>query len=179
MSISSNKKDPFVLIDGSKTGAPGSWHYQGLSDVITLPYQERWETAEAFRKAIIECILEAQGALARGQQLAGFLSYEAGYAFEPRLASRYVSAPSSHAAVPLLWFGVYAERTFLTSDAVHEMLEAKCAGEENYQLTPPAPVQPFEAYEQQFNLCKEYILAGDIYQLNLTFPLAFKFSGSP
>ncbi len=109
--------------------------------------------------AALDALDAAQGA---GAWLAGFASYELGFALEPRLAALMPKARR----LPLLQFGVYD------------------APEEARDLTPgPATLQRFQPgwrkarYAQAFQTVHDYICAGDIYQANLTFPLSLHATG--
>ena len=42
-----------------------------------------------------------------------------------------------------------------------------------------APLWSFEDYRRRFDICRDYILAGDVYQINLTFPFVGRASGDP
>ena len=99
-----------------------------------------------------------------GKWVAGYLSYEAGFAFEPRLAGRALQAPG-----PLLHFGVYdAPQPFPT------------LATGPVQLAPVRPMVTRGAYDVAFARVKEYIAAGDCYQVNLTFPLETRLlTGTP
>ena len=103
-------------------------------------------------------------ARAAGHWLAGFFSYELGYALEPRIAPLL---PQCRPA-PLLQFGVY--------------------GAPQPQTPPPTgrayagPLRPEwdeAAYSLRFGTVKEAIAAGDIYQANLSFRTGFAFAGDP
>lgn len=111
--------------------------------------------------------------LSRGLHAAGFMSYELGYAFEPRLQER----AQAEAAVPLLWFGLFKAPQSLTSRQAGEWL-AKRGGD--YRLKqPPRPTITRETYRARFETTKRMIEAGDIYQLNLTFKADFEIDGDP
>lgn len=91
-----------------------------------------------------------------GKWLAGLLSYELGYAFSAKLAPLMPEARD----VPLMLFGVY--------DAPEAPLPE----------VPPAALVPQFApavtqadYLRAFARVQDYIAAGDVYQINLTFPL--------
>lgn len=119
--------------------------------------------------------------------LAGHLNYEAGYAMHG-LTGRHPS-PSSLASIDRynwsLVFDHQHQRTWLClSDRLSESLKVRLmtwyrGWREQPPLTPREPtIAPVnwrsgmsrEAYEQRFATLKEYILAGDIYQANLTRP---------
>lgn len=94
-------------------------------------------------------------ALAAGQWVAGYASYELGYASEPRLAALMPSAR----AVPLLSFGVF------------DGAEAAGPLAEGGALQDLRPRWDRATYAQAFQRVHDYIGAGDIYQANLTFPI--------
>jgi anthranilate/para-aminobenzoate synthase component I len=139
---------PFVLFDDASPGHERLLEFADQSDVITA--LEPAELASAFARI--------EAALARGRHVAGWMSYELGYALEPRLAPLQWPKHS----VPLLWFGVF--------DAPHS--------KNRTELTPPrrAYAGPLRhdwdepAYGSRFRCVHDYIEAGDIYQANLSFP---------
>lgn len=94
-------------------------------------------------------------ARASGKWLAGYASYELGFALEPRLAHRMPEVRR----LPLLCFGVY--------DAPQDM-PLRQAGA---TLEDILPVWDEAEYAQAFNQVHDYIGAGDFYQANLTFPM--------
>ncbi|SES36333.1 aminodeoxychorismate synthase, subunit I [Tranquillimonas rosea] len=98
----------------------------------------------------------------RGLWSAGYLSYEAGYCFEPRLAPLL---PADR-AVPLLLFGLFEGP---------EMPPAPDAGATGTLDLGPPPDE--EGYRTAFDRVRDYIGTGDVYQVNLTFPLKGHLSG--
>ena len=91
-----------------------------------------------------------------GFWVAGYVSYEAGFALEPRLTPRMPTARR----VPLICFGVFDAPV----DA--DPLAAGPCG-----LGPFVPRWDDARYGQAFSQLHDLIGAGDIYQANLTFPL--------
>ena len=106
-----------------------------------------------------------------GLHAAGFIGYEAGYALEPRL-----HPARRQADTPLLWFGLFAEARQIAPDALDEALAA---------LGPPPPltdVRPGHGLAEHVRKVEQVlalIRAGDVYQANLTFPIGFRYEGSP
>ncbi|AHD08711.1 aminodeoxychorismate synthase component I [Phaeobacter gallaeciensis] len=96
-----------------------------------------------------------------GHWLAGYASYELGYALEPKLASRM---PRDR-RLPLICFGVYDEPSSETDRASPD-LSAGDAGLEGI-----TPRWTYERYAQAFAEVHRNIGKGDIYQANLTFPI--------
>ncbi|PSL21954.1 aminodeoxychorismate synthase subunit I [Shimia abyssi] len=103
-------------------------------------------------------------ARATGKWLAGYASYELGYALEARLAGRMPKGRR----VPLLCFGVY--------DAP-KAAGALAGGEAG--LSEFAPRWDAARYAEAFARVRALIGAGDIYQANLTFPIAAWAWGTP
>ena len=113
----------------------------------------------------------ARGAAA-GLHAAGFLSYELGYAFEPRLAPLMPPLRDT----PLLWFGLY-EEPLLLSAAILDRAFA--------ELGPPPPITELtpghdrDEHTAKVRRILDLIGAGDVYQANLTFPMRFRYAGDP
>lgn len=105
---------------------------------------------------------QMDAARAAGKWLAGYATYELGYALEPKLAHRMPE--DRH--LPLLRFGVYQGPGLkaLTHGSAH--------------LTDPRPRWDEARYQKAFDQVNAYIGAGDIYQANLTFPMDAEYSGS-
>ena len=111
-----------------------------------------------------DALLALDRALAEGHWLAGYASYELGYALEPRL-NRLLP---DRRALPLLRFGVYE-------------------GPQDAAPLPPAasgisalrPRWTAQEYARAFDRLHAYIGAGDVYQANLTFPLDCEVFGDP
>ena len=100
-------------------------------------------------------------ARARGGWLAGYASYELGYALEPRLAARLPSGRR----LPLLCFGVF------DGPSSHPLPGAGGG------FTRFAPRWDEAQYSRAFRAVHEAIGAGDIYQANLTFPIDLGVAG--
>lgn len=113
---------------------------------------------------VAPALAAADAARAAGRWVAGYLSYEAGYALEPRL---HALMPQTD--TPLLALGVY--------DAPQAAPPARPAPA---TLAPLTPGISRAAYDRAFDRVKTYIAAGDCYQINLTFPLHSRLtSGTP
>lgn len=106
-------------------------------------------------------------ALDRGCHLAGFFSYELGYALEPRLVPRM----PPYRRLPLLWFEVHAEGPRLGDDGWLAARRAY-AGPVRWEWDEAA-------YRPRFDRVIEWIRAGDIYQANLSLRGRFRFTGDP
>jgi para-aminobenzoate synthetase/4-amino-4-deoxychorismate lyase len=106
----------------------------------------------------------------RGRHAAGFIAYEAGHALEPKLAPLAGAADAE--GPPLLWFGLFDG----WEDVDPEALLPDPAGA---WAARPRPLVGREAHEAAVGRALEHILAGDIYQANLTFPAGVATAGHP
>ncbi|WP_404479767.1 aminodeoxychorismate synthase component I [Novosphingobium sp. BL-52-GroH] len=167
--------EPFVLLDDARI--------QGAADARL--YRAPRETVVAMRADEVAGALERIEALsAAGLHLAGYIAYEAGLALEPRLAG--LLPPRTGASGPLLWFGAFEGYETLPAARVADWL-AEAAGQGpglGFEQGAPAigPLEPqvdFGEYRRAFDTLHAAIEAGDIYQANLTFPLAGPWRGDP
>ena len=100
-----------------------------------------------------------------GLWLAGHASYEMGYVLEPRLRPLL---PAKRAG-PLLCFGAFAAPG-------GPDWQAQAGAQASVSLQPDWEVAD---YARRFEKIIAYIRAGDVYQINLTFPMRGQFSGDP
>lgn len=111
-------------------------------------------------------------AAARGLHAAGFLAYEAGYAFEPRLLGL---AENRTDDLPLLWFGLFeAVETIARADLAARLPDPAAA-----HAASPKPAVSRATYEAGVREIAELIAAGEVYQANLSFRAAVSFAGHP
>ena len=103
--------------------------------------------------------------------LAGWLSYEVGYGFEPTLFS---VDPATVFSSPLAWFGVYREPEHYSEKSVEELFSehpSAAPGMASFNLSS-------EEYQAKIRVIKEQIAAGNVYQVNFTGRNRFNFSGT-
>jgi para-aminobenzoate synthetase/4-amino-4-deoxychorismate lyase len=106
----------------------------------------------------------------RGREAAGFIAYEAGHALERKLAPLCRSADPE--GPPWLWFGLFEEFEALD-------LEAALPDPAGGWTGRPRPRIGREAYEAKVAEVREQILAGNVYQANLTFQAVVATAGHP
>lgn len=161
------KAEPFVLLDDARPGgASVARLYQAPREVVVARRVEEVEPALARIEAL----------RAEGLSLAGTFAYEAGLALEPRLAP--LAAARSGAAGPLVWFGAFDGYTEIAPGDVPGWLSAEAKGPFG-AIEPMQPQLSPGGYARAFAALQEAISAGDIYQANLTFPLAGSWRGDP
>ena len=157
---------PFILLDDARI--------EGAADALL--YEAPREIFVAMRAGEVEGVLEAaEKARAEGGELAGYIAYEAGLALEPRLAP--LADERSGAAGPLVWLGLFDTPTRIAADEVPGWLGER--GEGSASLGPLDPQLSPGEYDEAFAALREAIHAGDIYQANLTYPLAGSYRGDP
>lgn len=146
-------KTPFVLIDDG----PGFLRFSTPGDVVVA--HQPGEIPAAFRAI--------EAAMAAGRYVAGWISYELGYALEPRLA------PLQHQnrRHPLLWFGVFGAPEPIARSDLQPPGRAY-AGHLRHEWSRAD-------YDERFQRIHDCIEAGDIYQANLSFRSRFAFAGDP
>lgn len=110
---------------------------------------------------------------AAGRHVAGYFSYELGYALEPKLAPRM----PARRAVPLLWFGVFEQVADISGAGADAWFAAHAAG--RAYAGPLVHGWNGDEYGARFARTHAYIEAGDIYQANLSFRSRFAFAGDP
>ena len=156
LSLSAN---PFVLLDDARDGGAMARLYVDPVRIVTAAtLAEVWPALEAIRAAQRD-----------GLHAAGFLTYEAGAAYEDRLAE---PTPSSE---PLLWFGLFADYSEIAPDAVAAILPDP-AGAWNGD---PEPNIDRATYDVRFAAVQAKIMAGDLYQANLTYGARLRVVGDP
>ncbi|KQM64407.1 aminobenzoate synthetase [Sphingomonas sp. Leaf17] len=146
---------PFVLLD-SADGTPARL-YRTPGRVI-----EAWTT-----DAVAPALDAIRAATRAGLHAAGFLSYDAGAAFEPVLGA----ARSDD--VPLLWFGLFTDWTAI--DDVPAWLPDPAGA----WIGAPEPAIDRATYGDRLAAVQALIAAGDLYQANLTYAARVPFSGDP
>ena len=117
--------------------------------------------------AVGAALEQVREGLARGLNAAGFMSYEAGGAFEPR-------APASRRdAAPLLWFGLF--------DGWREIddVAALLPDPRGAWIGAAEPEIAFDDYLGRAQAVADWIAGGDIYQANLTFRATVPTMGNP
>ena len=144
---------PFVIFEDGRDGGQALLFEQPEEIIVARSCAE---VSTAFDRM--------EAAQRRGCYLAGYASYELGYCLEPKFSSQH--RPLSH--TPLLNFGAFRK------PQTWDFKKTQSASAEQITLTP-AWTQA--EYAHRFQQCHDYIFAGDVYQINLTFPLYGHYDG--
>jgi para-aminobenzoate synthetase / 4-amino-4-deoxychorismate lyase len=151
-----------VLLQTARFDAENQRSLLFINPLRTISASQLDELPELFHQ------IEAAGA--EGHHVAGFLGYECGYHFEPIGAP-----PLEPQELPLVWFGVY--RDPVVFDHVRGCIEKG----RSLPLTQSSNEPPLEhladqvslqrsaaEYAEKIRRIKDYIRAGDTYQVNFT-----------
>lgn len=106
-----------------------------------------------------------------GKWLAGYLSYEAGFVFEPKLLPLIEDGRET----PLIAMGVFsapAADDHLLAQAPSNIPNAPL-------LSDPRAAWNLETYRNRFDGLHHHLRKGDCYQANLTMPIEAKWEGDP
>ena len=127
---------------------------------------------------VAAALAEAEAAARAGFHVAGYLAYEAGFAFEEKLRPLAPSDPT----LPLVRLAVFdaPERLSLgeglarigAGDIAQEGCGRTDARVDGFELTR-------EAYDAAFAAVREHLARGDIYQANLTMRARGQIAGDP
>jgi para-aminobenzoate synthetase/4-amino-4-deoxychorismate lyase len=105
-------------------------------------------------------------ALQAGHYVAGFVSYEAGYHFEP--AAMRSAGALEKCGVPLVWFGIYRE-PLIWDESGGGRFTASGRSEDAATEAGEISVSLSRAeYAERIQQIRQYIEAGDLYQANFT-----------
>lgn len=153
-------RPPFVLLE-DRSGAGEAMLFADPVEIV--------QAGEPFD--IAGALARIEAGLARGLYAAGFLSYELGYAFEPRLAALLPGSRS----LPLLWFGLFEAPRSIAPTVLDDEFASRC----------PPPLEDLAfgldetGHAAAVQRVLDYLHAGDAYQVNLTFPIRFRYPGHP
>jgi para-aminobenzoate synthetase/4-amino-4-deoxychorismate lyase len=145
---------PFVLLDDARPGGRATL-FAGATEIVETRDPEE-----------VRACLERL----RGRTAAGYVGYEAGFAFEARLQPLRAAPPDD--APPLLWFGLFERGEEVDVEALLPDGGGAWAG-------AARPLISRAEYETALSAAKTHIEAGDIYQANLTFAASVATAGEP
>ena len=106
-----------------------------------------------------------------GKWLAGYLSYEAGFVFEPKLRPLIEDGRET----PLVAMGVFSAPA--ADD--HPLAQAPSNIPNAQLLSDPRAAWNFDTYRNRFDRLHHHLRKGDCYQANLTMPIDAEWEGDP
>ncbi|GFE56158.1 aminodeoxychorismate synthase component I [Geobacter sp. AOG1] len=152
---------PLVLLDSFTTRRnSASYRFDGFVEEIVAHAADE----------VLPALRRVEAAVAEGLHAAGFVSYEAA----PGLGTGLTTHPPG--SLPLVWFGIFRRRYGAASrlDGVGEREHVT-----GYETTDWTPSLNQEAYGAMVGRVREYIAAGDTYQVNFTLRQHFRLDGDP
>lgn len=157
-------RQPFVLIDDSLSPGGNAWLFENPVEIVVCDDLDD----------VNEALDRIAGAGSRGLYAAGFMAYELGYLLEPRLAPLMPAERRQ----PLIWMGLFGEPLRLDRDGITRFLDAQ-AGNSSHAVEGRDQTVGREQYLAAIERVKDYIAAGDVYQINFTFHHRFRLTGDP
>ncbi len=156
-----------VLLESSRVSAGES-----ISRLFVSPLRVVEATCAAELRDLFNQVEQAIG---NGHCAAGFFAYQCGQVFEPT-----VELPTGSLKHPLAWFGIYEREyrfdhgrgVFLDGDppGLARAIDSGAHAGRTARLEM-IPSLPEGLYADKIEQIHEWIRAGDIYQLNFTFPM--------
>lgn len=147
---------PFVLLEShSAARDPDSYAFSGAcGEIVARTAAEVIPALEALQKAVAE-----------GLHAAGYIAYEAAAGLDPVLRTR----PPATDGPPLLIFGLFRERLPTAPGTL------QCKGQ--YTLSDWRPSVSRAEFDAAIGRIRDYIAAGDSYQVNYTFRMRARLQG--
>lgn len=157
MSCQVGPDQPVVLLESFASGDHSrSYRFSGCEAVIRADHPDQ----------VAGALAEVEQAVAQGRHAAGFISYEAASGLNPDLGY------SEKAELPLVWFGVFAERTDYSGESSDSFL-GDC------QISSPELTICDMDYKNAVETVREAIARGETYLVNFTTRQRFSVSGDP
>lgn len=147
---------PEVILDSFASRDNRSWRFSGPVETITAATPED----------VIPALERVESRVAEGFHAAGFVSYEAASGLKKTLATR------PQGDFPLLWFGIFRERLAVPEPSLRDL-----GNSEEYIVSDPQFSISGNDYCAAVDRIREYIAAGDTYQVNFTMKQRFRFRG--
>lgn len=151
------RKRPAALFESFAEGRfARSYRFDGLQSVVIARTDSE----------VLPALREVERAVGQGLHAAGYIAYEAATAINPELAVQ------EKLDLPLVWFGIFAER-----HPIDPAAEVECDGE--CRITPPGLEIDQKHYVEAVAAIRGAIAAGETYQVNFTTRQRFRLSGDP
>ncbi len=172
-------EDNFVFLETSKFLPPDSQKIQNQKSFIF--HQPVTLLTCNIQDDPIIFLRQAEDYLKQGYYLAGWFAYEFGYSLEPTLKNlSQLSSSSTLAKVgvfppPIIYN--HASGEFNTPSPFID--SANNPKSTNCEITNLRPSMTEKSFIQAISRIKDYIIAGDTYQVNYTLKYLFDFTGSP
>ena len=155
------KQKTFVFLESTKRDVPNRFSYIFVHPLDVIQCYRLDKIKDAFA--------QLQNYLNQGYYAAGFFSYETGYGFENLYQAK------KNYRFPLIWLGIFKERIVLPSPLKGE----EVGGGGKYRVKNLRLNISKKDYLNSIAKIKDFIRAGETYQVNYTMKYKFDFEGSP
>ena len=155
------KQKTFVFLESTKRDVPNRFSYIFVHPLDVIKCYRLDKIKDAFA--------QLQNYLNQGYYAAGFFSYETGYGFENLYQAK------KNYRFPLIWLGIFKERIVLPSPLKGE----EVGGGGKYRVKNLRLNISKKDYLNSIAKIKDFIRAGETYQVNYTMKYKFDFEGSP
>ena len=153
-----------VLLETSRFDESNRHSYLFTDPINILIARELHEIPQVFT--------QIESALANGFYVAGYLAYECGHHFEPCTGIDF--QPTGQ---PLIWLGIYRQPSIFDHAVGPSLASNQSAADQHARATinleSIALEIPRPAYQAKIQRIRDYIAAGDTYQVNFTNRVAF------
>lgn len=156
-----------ILLDGAG-GRPGSKSLL-FSDPVRILRADTLEQVEPLLALVDEAASE-------GYHVAGFLAYEAGYAFLRQRFTEFESGMNLPGNAPLGWFGVYRPPQEVSPEIIASSTESYL---DHVEAPDLEAVESAEDFRQRVRDIRHLIHEGDVYQVNHTTRFRAPFHSDP
>jgi para-aminobenzoate synthetase/4-amino-4-deoxychorismate lyase len=147
---------PEIILQSFEAGGCVFRRFSGLVEVVVA----------SEISGVIPALEKVESMVANGYHAAGFVSYEAAPGLQGSLSTR------PRGDFPLVWFGIYRE--CLKESGVSEF---NAQENPDYEISETGYSLSQDSYHLAIGRIREYIAAGDTYQVNFTMRRRFAFSG--
>ncbi len=145
-----------VLYGAVQEGEPGIYIFEGILCQVTADNE----------REVVPALHKIENLVRGGAYAAGFISYEAAQALDASLTTKTLLE------FPFLWFGIFRERRFVSLDTWMAVTE-----NHSYATSEWKADVCRDEYMRDVEMIRNYIAAGDVYQVNFTFRESFAFAG--
>lgn len=160
----------FVFLDTSRVSEENRCSYLFINPIKWLACENRMQVDAFYDQAIEFC--------RKGYYLAGWFNYEFGYIHEPRLLKLSESVNGPFAVLGIFESPVVFDHGDDNSLLINELTGDLTVLEQVHSLQNLHANIDNKEYLDAIAKIKEYLVAGDTYQVNYTFKLHFDFNGS-
>ncbi len=157
--------DPWVFFEQARGN--GKWLWQAQGHIASKVAEDGHQVAAVLRWM--------EAGLSAGHVMACAFSFELGHVLEPAL--RAWRRPAWRRSMPLIWAAAFCRLQPVRAEALKARVQGALAGARRPSLFL-RPSMDAAAHAWRHEAVQEAIAAGEVYQVNLTFPMRGRWDGS-